>query len=761
MNASTVFRQSPAAASASACLPEPEARFFDLFRCRPACVQKRVSLAALRVACTPALESLGTRGVGLALCEAETVARFEAPSGKLHLGRQITGAILGLRPETRWALLECIARWAIARIAVDQSGLQHGADAKLWTIAFAMRPLLYSYWKNGCLPCGWIEISSDLEKIIQRSCREKNYHHALQSFRGSLEQDNADARAFERERFKHPRWQIVHFRHTQDGVVLPLFGGRKTSYISPYNPPREPARQQQWRIHTSNIILAARDFSLPLSKAEVRKPLHVPLQLVPACSIHHSLAGTPSRSVSELLGPGMVPITTRNADGSPWSVLMYGSEIYENEIHAGCSGRTGILFKDARPVIEESDGIEHLVELKGMGCATGGMPSVMKRSDGTWCPTGGLLQSYAMDEHAALQEHAGAGIGPKPAALLTFSAGPVLRQPSLIGAGDPERKFAHWPEELRAEISERLNNGLGLVVRLTPSVERLSFFETSETTGPVQKLGGLTVPERISLYGAAVGRLFRKGQMTAHLSAHLENIVAGEFGFFWQDFADIVPLYISRAHQKKPAYLSRKKLTMDLLNQVFFYVARTAQVFHEYFSVPYAEFSKRFYEAFLRELKATWEITPAACAAILETREPLRIHGEGITLFLWKEFIACDNFHWCLRSYDLPAPLFPAPLFRDRSAQQAEDETISPGLALTFLEGEKEFLQDASLNCCLSANQGSTTSISLLKESLRRVESLLERLHNGHALKLADCKLPYLSESEKAPLPRKIESWPK
>src|SRR4051812_7820306 len=83
---------------------------------------------------------------------------------------------------------------------------------------------------------------------------------------------------------------------------------------NPYNPPREPARQQQWRIHTSNIILAARDFSLPLSKAEVRKPLHVPLQLVPACSIHHSLAGTPSRSVSELLGPGMVPITTRNAD---------------------------------------------------------------------------------------------------------------------------------------------------------------------------------------------------------------------------------------------------------------------------------------------------------------------------------------------------------------------------------------------------------------------------------------------------------------
>src|SRR5947209_8695191 len=140
MNASMLLTQSSAA---PACLLEPEVDVFDLFRWQPVSLQQRVSVANLRAACTPALQSLGTRGVHLALCDAETVARLERPSGKLHLGRQLTAAILDLSPKPRWALLECIARWAIARIVVCQSGLQHGADASSWTIAFATRPLLY------------------------------------------------------------------------------------------------------------------------------------------------------------------------------------------------------------------------------------------------------------------------------------------------------------------------------------------------------------------------------------------------------------------------------------------------------------------------------------------------------------------------------------------------------------------------------------------------------------------------------------------
>ena len=750
MNAFT-FEQS---AVAWTCSPAPEAALFDLFRLRLASPRQRATLGVLRTAYPwPSLQSLQSRGVRLELSAPGGLARLEMASGKLFLERQFAGMIPGLAPEPCWALLECIARWAIARIASCR--VQPGSNAASWTMAFALRPLLHFYWKNGCLPSDWIEISPDLEKVIQQSCRQENYHQALNYFRNSLWLNKDDAREFEQQRFKHQGRQVVSFRHTKDGIVLPLFGNRNTTYISPYNPPRESVRQRQWRIHASNVILPLEDFSLPLSTAEPRRPFHVPLQSLSLSSVQRAFAGTPGQSVSELLAAGTIPVTADHIEGARWSVLMYGSEIYENGVPAGFTGRTGILFRDAAPVIEEIGGIEHLVELKGMGCVTGGITSVMKRSDGTWSPTGGLLQSYAVDEHAALQEHSGTDIGPKPAALLTFSTDEVLRRPLVIGAGSPERAFHQWPEDLRSEIHARLKNGLGLVVRLTPSVERLSFFEKT-MAGSRQKLGGLSVPQRVSVYGAALGRLFRKGRMIAHLSAHLENIVAGEFGFFWQDFADIVPLYISRAHQKKPAYLSRKKLTMDILNQVFFYVARTAQVFHEYFSVPYAEFSQRFYEAFLHELQNSWELAPSACAALRAAREPLRIQGEGITQFLWKTFIASDNFHWCLENYDLPALLF-----GNRATPRSGNEIVAADSARIFLESEKEFLQDAFADPHLLLNQETAASSFLLKASLRAARRLLGRLQAGNALRVADCKLPYLSESEKAFLPRKIESWPK
>lgn len=750
MNVFTAFEQSAVARAYS---PEPEASLFDLCRFHLASPRQRTTLGVLRKAYPwPSLQSLQSQGVRLELSAPGSVARAEVASGKLFLERQLAGMILGLAPEPCWALLECIARWAIARIASCR--VQPGPNTASWTTAFALRPILHFYWKNGCLPCDWMEISPNLEKVFQQSCRQENYHQALNYFRNSLWLDKDDSKEFEQQRFKHHRLQVVSFRHTKDGIVLPLFGSRNTTYISPYNPPRESIRQRQWRIHASNVILPLEDFSLPLSMAESRRPFHVPLQSLSLASVQHAFAQAPGQSVSELLAAGTIPVTMGHIEGARWSVLMYGSEIYENGVQAGFTGRTGILFREAAPVIEELGGIEHLVELKGMGCVTGGITSVMKRSDGTWSPTGGLLQSYAVDEHAALQEHSGAEIGPKPAALLTFSADEVLPRPFVIGAGSPEQAFHLLPEEIRHEIQARMKNGLGLVVRLTPSVERLSFFE--KPAGPVQKPGGMSVPQRITVYGAALGRLFQRGHMLAHLSAHLENIVAGEFGFFWQDFADIVPLYISRAHQKKPEYFSRKKLTMDILNQVFFYVARTAQVFHEYFSVPYTEFSQRFYGAFLRELQNSWDLAPSTCAALLAAREPLRIQGEGITQFLWKAFIASDNFHWCLDNYDLPALLFGNP-----AAPRSGNEIVAADSARIFLESEKEFLQNAFEDPQLLLNQEMTASRSLLKASLHAVRRLLGRLKAENALRLADCKLPYLSESEKGFLPRKIESWPK
>ena len=737
---------------APAFLLETEGEVFSLFTCRRDFESRPVSVTAFKdLYRWPALQSLASRGVRLKLSDAETLARLETANETFHLQGRMTAAALALNPEACWTLLECIARWAIARTAVHQSRPQTTANADRWTLEFALRPLLFFYWSNGHLPCGFMEVSPDLQKLVEQSGLQKSYSNALQCFRTGLGVDKShDVGSLELARFRHAKRQITSFRHTRDGVVLPLFGDREATFISAYNPPRDSFRDQQWRLHTSNMLLPASDFSLPFSKAEIRKPAHVPLQLrsaTPAETCSVELTG--ESRLLEFLASGTIPVTARHADDGKWSVLMYTSNIYENSIHSGFTGRTGVLFKNGAPVIEVIDGVEHLVELKGMGSVGGGISSVMKRSDGTWSPTGGLLRSYAVDEYAALKEHDYTEIGPKPAALLTFAADTLICNPPIVGAGNPERKLNEWPAEVRNEIAQRLKNGLGLIIRLTPSVERLSFFEnTGLGNSGSEQWSGFPVLERISLYGTAVGRLFKKNRMTAHLSAHLENIVAGEFGLFWQDFADIVPLYISRAYQDNPLYVSRKKLTLDVLNQVFFYVARTAQVFHEYFSIEYAEFSARFYAAFVAELKTTWEIPAPACEAMLGAREPLRINGEGITQFLWKQFIAADNYRWCLTNYDLPARLF-----GNMPAPQVEGETLPSADAEYFLKSEKDFLEEASLNCA--------PEDPLLRESLRVLEDLAQQLKHGNALTILQCKLPYLCESEKAPLPRKIQSWPK
>src|SRR5947209_5338150 len=262
-------------------LLQTEGEVFGLFRCRLDFESRPVSIMAFKdLYRWPALQSLTSRGARLKLLDAETVARLEMAKETLHLQRQMTAAILSLKPEACWALLECIARWAIARTAVHQSRPQNSANADRWTLEFALRPLLFFHWNNGHLPCDWIEISPELQKLVEKSGIQESYSNALRCFRAGLSVDKNDhVSPFECARLRHAKRQITSFRHTRDGVVLPLFGDHEATFISAYNPPRDSFREQQWRLHTSNLLLPASDFSLPLSKAEVRKPVHVPLQL--------------------------------------------------------------------------------------------------------------------------------------------------------------------------------------------------------------------------------------------------------------------------------------------------------------------------------------------------------------------------------------------------------------------------------------------------------------------------------------------------
>jgi hypothetical protein len=706
----------------------------------------------------PAMHSLASRRIQLRFTDHREIAVFNVESRQLRVSRKLAREMKGAAEEVRWAFYECLGRWTLLMAAQAEGAMASRTSEAFdaWLKFFALRPFLYLAWKHGCCPVGPALPVTKLRNLVESSAATPRWEEALQRFSQALSvRTEEKPNALERCHLFSSRRQIVGFQHTRDGIVLAIFGSGSFRHLSAYNAPRKSVAEQRWLRFTSNLLVDGEKFAPRLQQAELRRCRLTPLKLVPCASA--KVVNTRLRRstvVRELLGSGKIPITTTETNDSGWALLMSSAEIRESGQRVGASGRTGVLFKDGVPVIEEVDGVQYLVEVKGAGSVDGGMPSLMKRADGTWSPTGGMLRSYANDEYAALLEYEETKTnGVKALALLHCGSEDLIRRPYLIGAGHSNRQLEDWPQRVQDEVRKRLAPGLGMVFRLTFSSERLSFFECD---GKRRNRCGPSVSDRVSIYGAAIARLFLPGRMKAHLSAHLENLASGDFGFFWQDFADILPLYTSRGHYATPDMAARKTTTLRLLNQTFFYVARTAQVFYEYFGVGYSEFSSNFYRAFAQELQHCWPLKSSFISDLAEMKEPLRVRGEGITSFLWKGWIAADNFLWCLEHYDLPGTIFGS-----KHSPATDHAPVAFDTARLFLQTEQEFLLEAALPTGLNPDFLAPPAQQLLADSQERAMELIAGIAEGRQLTAADCRLPYLCKSQYCALPRKVESWPK
>jgi hypothetical protein len=714
---------------------------------------------------SPSMESLKSRQFKLAKRRAGPIVALKLGPKCLIIRTDILQRFGCIEKERATVLIETIARWAISYdivndIADDRTPFLSHA----WVKESALRPMLHYWLRHRSLPDSFLQPNKSLFEIIRTvnssSLSRALSEAALRLAGNSFEDLHPIRDSLERRRFTPPVTRmIVMLRQTQDGKLVPIFGSKRFRQASAFNHSGRSLREQEFRRHSSNLLLESKDFCLPSSFAELIQAYQVPLTSVQGRNIHFECSELyrDLPDLTNIVSPNCFPTTSSQKIPAPYSVLMYGADISENGRKVGVSGRTGVLFLNGYPVIKELDGVEFLVELKGIGSPAGGIRSLMLRADGRWSPTGGLSQSFAQDEFASLMEENHAALGVKPVSFSVIEGKEIIQKPFLIGLGRTETTLAKSPESLQKAIWASCGPNLALIVRLTPSIERLSYCKVRGQS-PMFSVCQKTrrdAKERAFLYGRAIASLFTPRRMRAHLSAHLENILSGQFGLCWQDHADMMPLYLSRAHFSSEEFFSRYTLTLRLLNQVFFYVAKTAKVFRDVENMCLHEFSSSFYCGFVDDLQSKWNLPVELVSSLLKARQPLTIDGEEITNLLWRAMLARDNFYWCLENYDLPHAIFGA-----QTSAEYHGKNLSQEYLKKFLNSEITFLTDV-VNCRLPWRKGPQDHRQVAVESVDSARSLLAKLEGGFPVTAAECKLEYLRVSETARLPRKVESWHK
>ena len=708
------------------------------------------------------MESLKSRRFKILKRPFGPIASVDLAESQLFLRSDVVKRVYGLEQLRARILFDCIARWALcSKIVVEAVPRTSSRLSRTWISVCALRPILAFWIRNGSLPDSVLRptdafLDAFTSTDISRRPLDTAFAMALTK---TSEDFDAEFSELQKQRFIPPPGKmIVRFRQTQDGVQAPIFGSSRFTQVSAFNHSGRTFRDQHLRRCAEDLLLEGSDFRLPNSLAEFRRAYQAPLEIMRSTNGRFDCAPLYSE-VAELhavVGDDCFPVTASGKRESQFSVLMYGGPISENGERVGLTGRTGVLFKEGIPVVKEIDNVEYLVELKGIGSPDGGIRSIMLRGDGRWSPTGGLIESFGEDEVAALSNVAKRGPTVKAVGIFIYNAEEIIRRSFLIGIGQPWASLSSCPESLRNKIQTAVGTHFAVIARLTPSVERLSYVRIKRQPPRVSVVGtgGMKAKERIAFYGQSIGSLFAREKLTAHLAAHLENIVCDDFGCAWQDYADLIPLYLSRAHFDSNELVSRRNLTFRLLNQTFFYVARTAKLFRDLDGTSCAEFATAFYAAFTKELAHSWELPSDLTGALLQATEPIRVGGEGITNFLWRKLLAFDNFVWCLENYDLPHLVFGTP-----TDSLDELHTVPYECAQLFLSSEIAFLTDV-LKCDSPTTDGlRTTAHQIAEDSLTSTNVALRKLQVGVPVSRRDCMSGYLARSASAKVPRKVKSW--
>ena len=733
----------------------------------------------------PTFECLLSSGLTITFDEnVPALARFLLGDGVLSIGRGLDDLLDEARPDSASShalelAAETVGRWALARrlLALSSNPCARAARGGRWEECFAVRPILHAVWAGRCgFEASWVRallralLDDDaVRRLTRLRALRRPYGEWLKECRSAVAGGvGADGfRAVEERRFVPPDGKrIAYFRQSADGFVLPVFKALEDfKFVSKYNSSELPEQHKAHRIRTSGVVCPAAYFESSFSADDLRRAYHVPLEVRTgrvAKTFTPYFDALPA-ALRETLGGSRFLVTARapaESSAEGYSLLMYGAPMQSAGGRVGTTGRTGVLFMGGLPVVVEVDGFEYLLEVKGAGSPDGGYPLLAQRANNSWGLLGALRRSYAEDEFDALGEpsHAARAAWPQVKAVCLTHVGTdeLIADPLVFVPDSGALKLSECGPERRAEFRSELGEKQSILLRLTPGAERLSYlpwsaaFDRADTSAikKLKSLGGLALEQRITCYGRMIARLLKDRR--GHLSAHAENILAGSFGAEWQDYADAVALYQSRAHHAAPRCSERRYLTLCVLNNTFYYVARTAKLFYGSFGVGYGDFSRLFYEAFAGELFGDGGAHGETARQLAASREPLRLpDGRGVTEFLWDEYCALDNFVWCTRNFDLPAEIFPAP--------QVAGHAVAPRLAQSFLRGEVEFLSRArAVAVGAPAGEGREWADEL-DENLCAARRLLRDVR-------AECEasellLPYLKKSEAAPLARRPHSW--
>lgn len=711
---------------------------------------------------SPTIECLKSLGFNIEWKNEDFLVNFPSDSQTIEIGgdlRELVNRSDNAPSDTSELVLEMIGCWALARhVLASRKTLTTNPPEVIYAAAtkwFLLRPLLHYLWQgHSSLDASFVHLllKTFLDSKLTRSLSEilnaqNSYEDLLAAALaavGSSESVRREIREIEHERFSPPEGKrVAYFRSRKDGFIVPVFCQSGFKFISKYRPNAGSPTN--------------------FSDEDLRYPYHVPLKLETDKRLSKTFGPVVDYLTTPLFRllrePHVYFVTVGKDDvdesTAEYSVLVHGAPLVRSDRTLGTSGRTGVLFRHGLPVVVELDGIQYLVEIKGMGCPDGGFPLLAQRANARWSVLGGLLQSYAQDEFSSLCEMEKRGseeTSIKPVCLMSIDRQVFIDDPGVITDDSVCLKLSEHPQKV--QILEELGEKQSILIRLTPAVERLSFLHWSEAfergdteeTKRIRSLGGLPLEERVTCYGAMLARLFKAPRRQGHLAAHMENIVAGSYVPLWQDFADVVDLYVSRSHYDNPLFVDRRSLTLNVLNRTFYHVAMTSKLLHDSFGLTYSTFSALFYRSFALELFGESRLGVDPARQMVAAREPLRLRDKrGITAYLWDEHFALDNYLWCTQNYDLPAAIF------------GSGAHPSPESMLRFINSEIAFLNQAKHVAESAPHARSPELIAELEGNISAANTLLNEAQEKQLTKLP--LLPYLQKSQVSPCPRKPKSW--
>ncbi|MFC1624390.1 GNAT family N-acetyltransferase [Candidatus Omnitrophota bacterium] len=289
-------------------------------------------------------------------------------------------------------------------------------------------------------------------------------------------------------------------------------------------------------------------------------------------------------AIKDIFDKGNILVTSESGTDTPYSILMAvtpadGSDRSE--------GRTGVLLKDGLPIVIDINGVEFIVEIKGVGN-----------------PDGGYDYSYKF-------LRGGAQVDEADAEFINLENKRSLSKDHDQG------------NTVRAVANMHFDRGYGMqgyLIRLSPGSIRGTYSYNKALSFVDQD----RYPEKISYcMGKQMAEFYSQGLVPC---SHPENLIVVDSGsdFIFTDYSDILPIY------RFPGELEGQFIQSPLAA-----ILRSLSASEEIQNYNYTEFLKGLAEGLIESGK----IEDTDVNALLNTEDL-----KGVADFVWQKFLLVDYY---------------------------------------------------------------------------------------------------------------------